>query len=328
MGKRHKKDVAKGYKKAKHRKLKGQPEPKGWSAASHKEEESFMMTTELSLGTRGHDVRRLQALLNRVGAMLDEDGIFGGGCKRGVEYAQQLAGLPVTGIADARLAAWLQEQAKPFPALSTEGVAFIAQEETGGLAYYDKFARWPVFPGGESGITIGVGFDLRHTTKAAFQSLWGPHLSAPVMKTLLQDVGRQGAKVRAEELKAQGVEIPFSAAWAVFIEKSLPDYYQRTETIYPSLGKLPGTCQAVLVSLVYNRGNSLAGASRGEMRVIQDILAEAAQSHNPMASKSEILASIADQLISMQRLWPKQSGLVRRRKKEARLWLEGLQSGR
>ena len=58
-----------------------------------------MSYPELSRGDRGADVERLQTLLNRVGAMLEADGIFGGGCQRGVTYAQALAHANPIGIA-------------------------------------------------------------------------------------------------------------------------------------------------------------------------------------------------------------------------------------
>ncbi len=111
----------------------------------------------LRRGDKGEEVKVLQTWLNRVGAMLIADGDFGGLTERGVRYTQDIAGRPDTGIADEPLWSWLTLQPDPFPPLAVNGVAFIAREETGGLAYYQAVTRWPHFPGLSSGITIGVG---------------------------------------------------------------------------------------------------------------------------------------------------------------------------
>lgn len=124
-----------------------------------------MTYPELSRGDKGADVRRLQELLDRVGAMLVCDGDFGGMTERGVRHAQSLAGHPETGTADDPLWIWLDARPEPFPPLPTEGVALIAREETGGLAYFDAVTRWPHCPGLSSGITIGIGYDLRSKTE-------------------------------------------------------------------------------------------------------------------------------------------------------------------
>jgi peptidoglycan hydrolase-like protein with peptidoglycan-binding domain len=80
-------------------------------------------------------VEALQSLLNKVGALLDIDGDFGAGTERAVREAQELAGLAVTGIADASQWAWLEMRPDPSPDLPTEAVTFIVREEVGGRAY-------------------------------------------------------------------------------------------------------------------------------------------------------------------------------------------------
>lgn len=53
---------------------------------------------ELSSGKAGEDVRDLQAQLNRRGAKLDEDGIFGPKTKRAVAEFQKSKGLVKDGV--------------------------------------------------------------------------------------------------------------------------------------------------------------------------------------------------------------------------------------
>lgn len=278
----------------------------------------------LRRGDKGEAVRQLQSLLNRVGGMLLADGDFGAGTQRAVRYAQDLAAQAVTGTADALLWPWLDRQPEPFPLLATNGVAMIGREETGGLALYEALSRWPQFPGASSGITIGVGYDLRFNSEADLRALWGPHLPANALDALAREIGKRGSKRRAAELKKMGIEVPFKAAWPVFIEKTLPRYYQETVAIYPSLPRLPSLCRSVLVSIVFNRGASLKGGTRTEMRTIQEILAEADSPGLDQAQRKRVLADVEDQILSMRRLWPVSSGLQKRRQTEANFWREGI----
>lgn len=285
-----------------------------------------MSYPELNRGDRGADVRRLQSLLNRVGAMLVTDGDFGGGTERGVRYAQDIAGQTETGSADQVLWEWLEARPEPYPPLATDGVSFIAREETGGLAYYRAVTRWPHFPGLASGVTIGVGYDLRFNSRDNFLELWSPHLSPEFINALALDIGKPGSKKRVRELKRLGLEVPFKAAWAVFLQKTLPRFYADTESIYPSLSRLPDLCRSVLVSIVFNRGASLSGSRRKEMRAIRDILALADDTSLHKLKRRVILTDVEDQIVSMQRLWDPGSGVHKRRQAEANLWRNGLEA--
>jgi hypothetical protein len=278
----------------------------------------------LQRGARGAEVEKLQTLLNRVGAMLLVDRDFGGGTERAVKFAQQCAGQTESGIADAALWTWLEAQPEPFPALPANGVAFIAVEETGGLQYYNSHTCYPHFPGEKSGITIGVGYDLRMNTLADFRRTWRQLLPRKALQALEQDIGKPGSKRRVEELKAMGVIVPFQAAWPVFTGDSMPRYYALTRTAYPSLDQLPGPCRTALVSLVFNRGQALSGKNREEMAEIRRLLDAAEQSGQSKARRRELLAGVEDQLVGMKRLWPATSGLVKRRQSEANLWRQGL----
>jgi peptidoglycan hydrolase-like protein with peptidoglycan-binding domain len=256
--------------------------------------------------------------------MLIPDGDFGPGTERGVRYAQDIAKQPATGVAEPALWKWLDRQPIPYDRLHTNGIAFIAKEETGGLQYYEMVTRWPHYPGHASGITIGVGYDLRFNSEADFKVTWGDYLPKATIEALTTDIGRKGSKARAAELKAGGTEIPFKSAWPVFIALTLPRFYQSTQAIYPSLDKLPDLCRSVLVSLVFNRGTRLSGASRKELKEIQKILASAEMGNLKKVDKKRILRHVEDQILSMKRLWAPGSGLIKRRQAEANLWREGL----
>lgn len=281
---------------------------------------------ELKRGDIGDDVIALQTELNKVGAMLNPDGDFGSGTERGVCYAQDIAGHAQNGIADQKLWEWLELQPEPFAPLNANGVAFIAKEETGGLAYYDLWTRWPQYPGEASGITIGVGYDLQFYSESEFKTQWGNHIPAEYLDELSKDLGVKGTKSRANELKRMGIQVPFKAAWRVFLEVSLPKYYADTQTVYSSIDSLPALCRAVLVSLVFNRGKALNGSRRTEMKAIQQILIQGDDPTLTQPERIEILTQVEDQILSMKRLWQPTSGLIQRRQAEANLWRKGLGS--
>jgi peptidoglycan hydrolase-like protein with peptidoglycan-binding domain len=285
---------------------------------------TFLPFPELKRGARGDDVGQLQSLLNRTGAMLLRDGDFGGGTERAVRRAQGLAGLAETGIAVAALWTWLEARPEPSPLLPADCVACIAVEETGGLLYYEAVACRPHWPGEESGITIGIGYDLRFAEAEDFRTAWQHRLPPAAFAELAGDVGRRGTKARVAQLRQAGVRVPFDAAWEVFVGVSLPQHHARTEGAFPSLPSLPDWCRTVLVSLVFNRGPGMRGPGREEMRAIRDLLAAAAVPGLGAAERRATLAGVEDQLLSMKRLWPPASGLVRRRQNEANLWRRGL----
>lgn len=286
-----------------------------------------MTYPKLTPGSKGKDVSALQTLLNKVGAMLRVDGDYGPGTTAAIRYAQDVARQQVTGVADAALWDFLHKQPQPFAPLDTNGVAFIALEETGGLAYYQKVTRFPHYPGGDSGITLGVGYDLRFHSEDEFYSDWSDYLAKTTIQELSKDIGKQGSAARAEALKTQGIEVPFYAAWQVFVRKTLPGFYKKTLVAYPSIGALPGLCASVLVSLVYNRGPALSGKNREEMANIRRILDQAEQARQQGKSAAELkqlLLPVADELLEMKKYWPVTSGLVKRRQLEANIWRDSL----
>ena len=154
-------------------------------------------------------VFELQDLLNRVGALLVEDGKFGKGTERAVKEAQEMAGLPVTGVADQATWDWLEAQPLPSPDLSTSDVTFVVREEVGGRDYYEKVTAFPHCPGEESGITIGVGYDLRFQGPGSFEADWGGELTPEDMEKLKPYLGVQGSEDAVAGLRS--IKIPFAS---------------------------------------------------------------------------------------------------------------------
>lgn len=266
----------------------------------------------LERGARGAEVEHLQDLLNRIGALLVADGDFGRGTEGALREAQMLAGLPVTGVADAATWAWLESQPEPSDVLPTEAVTFIVREEVGSRKFYDQHVAMPHFPGEASGVTIGVGYDLRFQEPADFEADWGGILTPAQMDALRPHLGKKGSAAAVAALS--DMRIPFHAAWKVFVKRALPRGIDQTARCYGDLNNLSPLCRGALASLVYNRGTKLSGDSRREMKAIHKHIADGR------------LELVAAEFENMKRLWPGSDGLRKRRDKEAEMWRRGLQT--
>lgn len=270
----------------------------------------------LRRGDTGPAVALVQDLLNRAGALLESDGIFGLATLRAVRDFRAAGGLPAADCIDAALWAVLRALPEPSPDLPTRAVAFIAREEVGGHDFYDRQAIHPEWPGGVSGVTIGVGYDLGY--QAGFAADWAGLLPPADIATLLPWVGVTGSAARDAIAGLAGITIPWQAAWHGFIHRTLPQEVARTRaTFIPPAGtRLSPLCFGVLVSLVYNRGAGMADPPgsdrRREMRDIRAAVATGRFDQVPAA------------LLAMRRLWPPGNGLIGRREREAALFAAGL----
>ena len=204
---------------------------------------------------------------------------------------------------------------KAFIMISKKATELIIQHEIGSKIYYEKALQKPTWPGGESGITIGFGSDLGYTTDKQFLADWSSNLNLNFLTPLRKVIGLKGQAAKSM-LKGEimQVRVPYLSAYEVFIKTSLPRYYAMTKKIYPNLELLNEDTQGALVSMVYNRGASLEGDSRKEMKAIVPLIAKLDYD------------GIAHQVEASKRLWEnhKLEGLVLRREAEADLILQSI----
>ena len=193
--------------------------------------------------------------------------------------------------------------------LDRYGLNFIVKHETGGAAYYDRALRRPTWPGGASGVTIGVGYDIGYNTQGQFRSDWA-HLGNDVKSALANTAGVNGqaAKYRVSALK--WISIPWVDAEKVFVAKTLPRFGTVTSTTFPGSADLNVNRQAALLSLVFNRGGSLSGSKRVEMRAIREHVRGGRNEYVPAEFRR------------MKKYWVGKGldGLLRRRDEEADLF--------
>jgi len=194
--------------------------------------------------------------------------------------------------------------------ISPKAVDLIIQFEVGGRAYYEKALQKPTWAGGDSGCTIGFGYDMGFVIEKQFFQDWGNKLTPNFLEPLRRVIGLKG--VQAKQMlrgELMQVKISYNTAYEVFVKSSIPRYYALTKAIYPELDTLNEDTQGALVSMVYNRGNKLEGNSRVEMKAIVDMVAK------------KDYEGIAEEIEKSKRHWEQRGldGLVKRREAEADL---------
>jgi hypothetical protein len=176
----------------------------------------------------------------------------------------------------------------------------------------------PYWPKGDSGITVGVGWDLGQHSESEFLSAWAALDLATLgqLKIAIHKRGRE-AEVLVPRLKA--IVVPRNISLSVFRTSLEDSYYPMTLRLFPGVETLPTEVQVALVSLVFNRGVLLGRDPdwtkakeldrRWEIRRLQDDV------------KQRDLFAIYIRLGTMKRLWEKAGprGLLYRRRDEQHL---------
>jgi hypothetical protein len=199
--------------------------------------------------------------------------------------------------------------------LSDKGRKLLLDYEVGGgEPYYRKFLSRPTWPGEQSGVTIGVGFDLGYNSESQVGEAWGT-LSNISLELLMGAIGIRGESARlwlSSRPMVRDIEVPWEKALDVFERITVPRFYLQLLRIYPQAETLPEPARDALLSLVFNRGTALSGDRRAEMLGIQNALRDG-RTHD-----------VPQLLRSMKRLWPNTTGLQKRRDAEADLFESAL----
>jgi len=186
----------------------------------------------------------------------------------------------------------------------------LEYEVGGGKSYYDKFLAKPTWPGGASGFTLGIGVDCAYYTTQELEKLFYflPKNQLEIVKNASGKKGLQG-KEYTQKYKNIGITVTWEQAISMFNELTWSKFSRLAEKTFPELDNLCDDAYGAIVSLVFNRGSSLVGDSRIEMRKIKNLI--------PQKNYKEI----AKQKRNMKRLWVGKNldGLLSRREDEAKL---------
>lgn len=188
--------------------------------------------------------------------------------------------------------------------------ALITRWEIGSEAQYRRLYAGITCPGGASGPTVGIGYDLGQQSARQIRKDWAGH---PQVGALAQGSGVIGDRAcRAFRASHRDVRVSIEDAQRVFQMASLPIYARAAgRALKRGWTDVSGHYRAGMVSLGYNRGWVMAGERRREMRTLRDDCV-------PQASVPCGQAA----LVSMCRLWAgtrNGNGLCARRKDEARV---------
>jgi GH24 family phage-related lysozyme (muramidase) len=207
---------------------------------------------------------------------------------------------------------------EPVPdGISDRAARMIVMFEVSSPAVYATRFQAPTWPAGQSGVTIGVGYDLGTVTAARLEADWGDQLDASSLGRLAACCGIRGQQASQAIGAVRDISVPWAAAEAVFRTRTLPATAAQTRAALANTAALAADSFGALVSLVYNRGPSFAaaGARYLEMRAIAAAMA------------SRDFGAVPAQFRAMKRLWqsdPALAGLVARREQEAILFEAGL----
>ena len=183
-------------------------------------------------------------------------------------------------------------------------------EVGGGKAYYEKKLARFTWPGGASGPTIGIGIDTAYYSANEIKDIFN-FLSEDHIHLIQGASGRTGLRGKEYTLKLRraGIEVNWNQAEDIFKRITWPKFSKAAERAFPGLDGLHEDAYGAIVSLVFNRGTSMAGDTRREMRNIRALVPD--KNYKKIAAEFKV----------MKRIWENKDmeGLLRRRDEEAAL---------
>ena len=186
----------------------------------------------------------------------------------------------------------------------------LEYEVGGGKDFYDKYLSRPTWPGGHSGPTVGIGIDLAYYTQSELANMFS-FLPSTQLKAVEGASGKTSEAGRAyvKQIKNLNIVVTWDQAIKIFEQTTWPKFARLTERTFPGVDQLCDNAYGALVSLVFNRGSSLSGDSRIEMRNIKDLV-----------SKKDY-TGIAEELRKMKRIWEGKGldGLISRREGSSKI---------
>lgn len=200
------------------------------------------------------------------------------------------------------------EPLPPPPAVDPAVFELVVRWEVTSQAQYVRKYQGVICPGGASGPTIGIGYDLGTQTPAAIRAAWGWH---PAIEELVTASGQVGPeRCAAWRAGHRGVRVSYDDALRVFATHDWPRYVAMAARAYRNGWEgLTLNHQRGLAGNGYNRGFSFVGSRKAEMRVVRDTCVP-----------SNLAPCTADQLRASCRVWEGTAlynGLCARRRAEA-----------
>jgi GH24 family phage-related lysozyme (muramidase) len=199
---------------------------------------------------------------------------------------------------------------------SDAAIQMMVGFEISDAATYAKLYQAPTWPGGASGVTVGVGYDCGYHSAAEIVADWAPLLDAAAVAALRRVAGLKAGQAHVACSTMGHVRVPYEAADRVFSKTDIPRTEAQVLAAFPRSVELSADSFGALTSLVFNRGADCSNTpTRKEMHEIQAAIA------------AGDFAAVPDLIRAMKRLWeglPSMQGLLDRRDAEAALFERGL----
>ena len=194
---------------------------------------------------------------------------------------------------------------------SSEALKLLLEYEVGGgESYYNRYLSHPTWPGGASGTTLAIGVDCGYYSPDELSRIFSflPQKQLEAIRLASGKTGQAG-KAYVQQIKPLNITVSWDQAVNIFNTLTWPKFARLAENAFPGLDQLCDNAYGALVSLVFNRGTSMSGDSRVEMRNIRDLVPK------------KDYKGIANELRKMKRIWQGKGldGLITRREAEAKL---------
>jgi GH24 family phage-related lysozyme (muramidase) len=204
--------------------------------------------------------------------------------------------------------------------ISEDAIKLIIEHEVSSQKVYDKKYRGAIWPGLQSGVTVGIGYDVGWQSVETVKQDFADILDPAELAALLGAVGKKGGAAQAHLAQLRGkIDISYDDALKVFRRRTIPVWTAVVEKNLENTGALNGHSLGALVSLVYNRGPLGFKSARPRFRHMREIA-------RLMAAPD--FKAIPKQFRDMKVIWQGKGvpGLLRRREEEAVLFEKGLQT--
>ncbi len=102
----------------------------------------------------------------------------------------------------------------------------------------------PAWPGGASGVTIGIGYDLGYVSVDQFETDWSAYLPADHLSRLRVVIGLKSIKAKNKVGGFSDIRIKRADAESVFIKKTIPLTRFKAGQTFPGIENLRTMCKA------------------------------------------------------------------------------------
>ena len=132
--------------------------------------------------------------------------------------------------------------------ISQTAIELIVAAEVTSRAIYEKKYRHPEWPGGASGITIAIGYDVGYASPAKFRKDWYGRISQGMIEALLPCCGVRGEAARRMLASVRDkVDVPWQPAMDIFMLTDLPEWIAKVCRAVLGAEKLNPDCLGALV---------------------------------------------------------------------------------